>query len=256
RSLQWKLWLEILPPNEDGWSISLSKERQCYDELKTKFLLNPSEIKGDLESNNPLTLEEDSPWQQYYKDLDLKQTIEQDVKRTFPDLQLFQSQSVQTLLSNVLFIYSKMNMDISYRQGMHELCAIVYYVVQEDKSQSFIFDSNYLEHDTATLFFKIMRSVKIWYESVDYTRRDGIPIVVLLNKIQGEYLKTLDPELFQHLTKQHIEPQLFGLRWLRLLFAREFQIQNLLFLWDGLFQHDPNLRLAEWIATAMLIHIR
>lgn len=45
-------------------------------------------------------------------------------------------------------------------------------------------------------------------------------------------------------------------RWLRLLFTREFNIHDVMVLWDGLFAVDPSLEVALWICVAMLIRIR
>ena len=62
--------------------------------------------------------------------------------------------------------------------------------------------------------------------------------------------------MFNHLEKLGLEPQLYGLRWLRLLFSREFPLDQLLYVWDGLLAHDHSLKLAEWIAVAMIMHIK
>ena len=45
-------------------------------------------------------------------------------------------------------------------------------------------------------------------------------------------------------------------RWLRLLFTREFSMDDAMVLWDGLFACDPSFDLAPWICVAMLIRIR
>jgi TBC1 domain family protein 5 len=45
-------------------------------------------------------------------------------------------------------------------------------------------------------------------------------------------------------------------RWLRLLFSREFEMEDLLVLWDAIFAADPNLTMVEWIAVAMLLILR
>lgn len=83
-----------------------------------------------------------------------------------------------------------------------------------------------------------------------------MPILTSCKKIQGEIIRALDPELFRHLDKLGLEPQLYGIRWLRLLFSREYEIDELLILWDGIFSHDSNLSLVEWVASAMLIVLR
>jgi len=37
------------------------------------------------------------------------------------------------MMADILFIWTKENADISYRQGMHELLALVIFVVEQDK---------------------------------------------------------------------------------------------------------------------------
>jgi TBC1 domain family protein 5 len=53
-----------------------------------------------------------------------------------------------------------------------------------------------------------------------------------------------------------ISIQIFGIRWLRLLFGREFPMQDLLFLWDALLVDRPALDLVDSVCLALLIQIR
>jgi TBC1 domain family protein 5 len=85
---------------------------------------------------------------------------------------LFREPSVQNLMTIILLFWAKLNPDIGYRQGMHELLAIIYIVVERDAvvcNQATdviqaVFDSRYIEHDSAILFIKLMRAIKPWYE--------------------------------------------------------------------------------------------
>ena len=68
-----------------------------------------------------------NPWQQYFHDQEVRATIEQDVMRTYPELDFFQSDAVQTDLTNILFCYSRRHDEIGYRQarpwcGLEGLC--------------------------------------------------------------------------------------------------------------------------------------
>jgi len=54
-------------------------------------------------------------------------------KKSFPDINFFRNDNIQTILCNILFIYCKLNKDISYRQGMHEILAPILLVVDNDK---------------------------------------------------------------------------------------------------------------------------
>jgi TBC1 domain family protein 5 len=48
----------------------------------------------------------------------------------------------------------------------------------------------------------------------------------------------------------------FCRRWLRLLFGREFPLQDLLVLWDVIFADDENFELVNYVVVAMLMAIR
>jgi hypothetical protein len=279
RSLCWKIYLDYIPNLEtSSWKIEIDKERQHYEDLKNKFIFDPNKANKEGENwniNNPLSLEEESPWKQYFENTELQKTIKQDVERTFPDIEFFRNDNVQNILCNILFIYCKLNQDISYRQGMHEILAPILMVVDNDKIDSSntviqddliknILDSKYVEHDSFFLFCQVMKGAKSWYEfnetistAVDSTKEKFIvPIVAKCQRIQNEMLKVIDDDLFTALKRHEIEPQLYGLRWLRLLFSREFPMDDVLILWDGIFAEGNNLELVDWIALVMLIHIR
>jgi hypothetical protein len=49
------------------------------------------------------------------------------------------------------------------------------------------------------------------------------------------FLRAVDDDLYRHLCELQLEPHLFGIRWLRLLFVREFNLGQITELWDGLF---------------------
>ncbi|KAG0260040.1 TBC1 domain, member 5 [Actinomortierella ambigua] len=300
RSVCWKLYLSILPTLDlSSWPAILAKEREEYSELHRKFIraVGSEDNIPNLEVNNPLSLAEDSPWQQFFVDSELKKVIRQDVERTFPDNDYFRSQKVQDQLTDILFIFCKIHHDVSYRQGMHELLAHMLWVVSSeslDVSDSAaltapsdpimdvmknVLDSNYIAHDTFILFSRLMVAAKPWYEFSDeglsskkqrslnmdptlFGRPDtaetpGKPTPVIEWSMRiFHYLKRVDNELFNHLTSLEIQPQLFGIRWFRLLFGREFPMDDVLVLWDGIFSVDPGLKITTFIGLAMLIHIR
>ncbi|KAI9254027.1 rab-GTPase-TBC domain-containing protein [Sporodiniella umbellata] len=218
----------------------------------------------DLVDNNPLALNETNPWQQYFADSEIRKVIRQDVERTFPDVEYFRSEKVQQDLTDILFIYCKLNCNTSYRQGMHELLAPIYWVISTDSIDRLQVDENildlsdnimlqsldstYIEHDAYILFDKLMSHGKVWYEF-----NDSLPSS---SKAKKNVNSDSIPKLSDHLQDFGIEPQLYGLRWIRLLFGREFEIHELLTLWDAIFAEDPTLNIVEYICLVMLLHLR
>lgn len=84
RSLIWKLFLEVLPPNMDEWVEKTRKSRSKFEELKNRLIVNPRKAVDsvDITLNNPLSQDEESPWNKFFQDNELRLTIKQDVIRT------------------------------------------------------------------------------------------------------------------------------------------------------------------------------
>ena len=210
--------------------------------------------------------------------------IAQDVERTFPEIALFREAKVQKALTNALFIWCKQNEDVGYRQGMHELMAVLWAVRHQDSIPSthqndlhsandaeldliqILLADKWVEHDVYALFCDLMRSAKIWFEwkpkqeiapavQPSAAQQAVTPIV---SKCEGvrDLLRTADPRLAQHLDSLGIEPQLFVLRWIKLMFTREFPLDDAIRIWDGLFATDKTLALIDYICIAMLLRVR
>lgn len=197
-----------------------------------------------------------------------------------PEIPYFRESGTQAMLLDVLFIFCKLNRDIGYRQGMHEVLAPILWVISRDAidPQSFenasrkeaesdglvlaCFDPKFIEHDAFTLFGIIMQTVKSFYETGNHNPQaapgplSNSPIVERSKRIHEQYLLKVDPELTEHLTAIEILPQIFLIRWIRLLFGREFPFDGVLSLWDLLFAEDPALDLIDLVCVSMLLRIR
>ena len=144
-----------------------------------------------------------------------------------PDNSFFREHSTQNLLLDILFIFCKLNADVGYRQGMHELLAPILWVVchdaintadeapnDEDELMLSVLDRNYIEHDAFTLFCIVMQTAKSFYETMGASHGSAAsttdsPIVVRSQRIHEQYLQRTDPELTKHLTAIDILPQIF-----------------------------------------------
>lgn len=291
RSICWKVFLECLPEQKEDWVSRTTKLRNDYTQFKSKCLFDPNKGKNDqadLAVFNPLSQDETSPWKQYFLDSELKSTIKQDLDRLFPEIDFFQQSKVKEMMLNILFCHAKKNEALSYKQGMHELLAPIVYVLHKDTSicqylegsslkvAKFLMDSNFLEHDAFALFVQLMDQTETWYLQVPVAGRcernkfldphaepfadqelmPSTAIVKKLNRIQEHMLRKYDPELWVHMKNLDITPQVYGLRWIRLLFGREFPMDDVLVLWDALFADGPMLDLVDFIYISMLEAIR
>jgi TBC1 domain family protein 5 len=170
------------------------------------------------------------------QDEELRAEIQQDVERCMPEEQYFRQAKTQQMLLDILFIFCKMNQDVSYRQGMHELLAPILWVVENDavkiaNTESVqvgveqqiweTLNADFIEHDAFTIFSLLMQSAKSFYELGELERRASTtpglssnrngtsPIVERSKRIHETYLASLDPELADHLTVIEVLPQIF-----------------------------------------------
>ncbi|XP_040585117.1 TBC1 domain family member 5 isoform X2 [Mesocricetus auratus] len=291
RSICWKLFLCVLPQDKSQWISRIKELRAWYTSIKEIHITNPRKVVGqqDLMINNPLSQDEGSLWNKFFQDKELRSMIEQDVKRTFPEMQFFQQENVRKILTDVLFCYARENEQLLYKQGMHELLAPLIFTLhcdhqaflhasesaQPSEEMKTLLNPEYLEHDAFAMFSQLMETAEPWFSTFEHDGQKGketlmtpipfarpqdlgptVAIVTKVNQIQDHLLKKHDIELYMHLNRLEIAPQIYGLRWVRLLFGREFPLQDLLVVWDALFADGLSLSLVDYVFIAMLLYIR
>nr|CAD7588099.1 unnamed protein product [Timema genevievae] len=271
RSVCWRYLLGVLPPDPAEWLLRLRECRKHYSQILLELSIDPWD--RDEPEDNPLSQKAESIWHQYFCDKELRAVIRQDVVRTFPGVDFFRKETIQDAMVNILFCYARENPIMCYRQGMHEILAPLMFVLHCDH-QALLHTKEQLA--ISTLFTDIMSSIESCYRINDLTPTrtgyfpantqrspDGLrehraenEVVAQLNSIRDKLLAPHDPELHQHLQDLDIPLPLFGIRWLRLLFGREFPLQDLLVLWDAIFAEGQKFELVNYIVVAMLIAIR
>uniref|UniRef100_A0A8D3E5T1 TBC1 domain family member 5 n=1 Tax=Scophthalmus maximus TaxID=52904 RepID=A0A8D3E5T1_SCOMX len=291
RSVCWKLYLEVLPEDKGQWINQTKELRAKYEKIKEMHITNPRKAAGqqDLVVNNPLSQDEGSLWNKFFQDKELKGMVKQDVFRTFPEIRYFQDEDVRTKLTDILFCYARENEQLLYKQGMHELLAPIVFVLHCDhqafqhasetaspsEEMKCLLNPEYLEHDAYAMFSQLMETAEPWFSSFEREVRKGkeemltsipfarpqdsgpsVAIVTKVNRIQDQLVKKHDVELHMHLNRLEIAPQIYGIRWVRLLFGREFPLQDLLVVWDALFGDSITLDLVDYVFVAMLLYIR
>lgn len=153
-----------------------------------------------------------------------------------PENDYFREPATQMTLLDILFIFCKLNPDVGYRQGMHELLAPILWVVEQDAlaPESLrerpsgsdllcqICDAKYTEHDAFTLFSIIMQNAKSFYEQAAHGTPSALikktegaaaplenPMVTRVRRIFEDYLPQVDPNLATHLKEIDLIPQVF-----------------------------------------------
>lgn len=133
-------------------------------------------------------------------------------------------------MTDILFVYSKLNPDVGYRQGMHELLAPILWTVDRDSLKEpstevnptqknseglmlKLLDPGFVEHDSFTLFLSVMQTARTYYEHGEIPSVNGqmhvIPIVERCHYLHKEALSIIDNELAEHLEAVEVLPQIF-----------------------------------------------
>ncbi|XP_055378420.1 TBC1 domain family member 5 homolog B isoform X2 [Condylostylus longicornis] len=286
RSVCWSVLLRVLSSNPLDWLDQREQQRRRYQNLKEEFAKNPHN--NVLVNDNPLSQSKQSLWNQYFGDQELFSIIKQDVVRTFPGVDFFRKPFVQDAMTNILFYYAREHPYMSYRQGMHEILAPILFVMFYDHQSllhfkelsenidnllATVLNPDFLEEDCYSIFSRLMSSIESYYRIAnmiptteghfpavnvgdDFKQTSEVEVIGQLNYIRENILRKEDPYLYNHLQELEIPLHLFGIRWLRLLFGREFPLLDLLMLWDAIFAESDNFQLPNYILVAMLIRIR
>lgn len=267
------------------WRDVASEWRARYEELKREAFVDPrngSTGPADPAVHNPLSDADESLWKIYWQNEEVKIEIHRDVVRCYPEIEWFQGEEVQGLLLRVLYVHAKQS-KLGYRQGMHELLAPIVLMLHRERESAAeaaaaadpsisallatFADPQYLEHDAFALLDALLARSGEWFESNSAPPAPApagavaapptpSPIIRKCRYIQDALLCKFDTPLYDHLTAISIEPQLYLLRWLRLLFGREFHVEDALIVWDAVFAYDDRLGLVDYFCTAMLMFIR
>lgn len=148
-----------------------------------------------------------------------------------------------------------------------------------------LYDPDFIEHDTYALFSKILTHLSPFYiqsrrftpppaasqidnslgvtldgangnDSNGASNNNGSAVLRKCKYIQDVLLKKHDEALSIHLAEVELEPQLYLLRWIRIIFGREFHLEDTVTVWDSIFAFDDHFGFIDHMAVAMLIFIR
>ncbi|KAJ9538508.1 hypothetical protein OSB04_031241 [Centaurea solstitialis] len=113
-----------------------------------------------------------------------------------------------------------------------------------------VLSEKFMEHDAYSMFDALMNGdggvvamSNFFSHSSSNGPQNGLPPVLEASSALYHLLSKVDLSLYTHLVELGVEPQYFALRWLRVLFGREFALEDLLVIWDEIFALD-NSRLS------------
>ncbi|KAL7719100.1 TBC1 domain family member 5 [Entamoeba marina] len=277
RTLSWHIFLNNLHlPVTEQWVEIISKQRKRYEQLRVQHWDNKNKLEPKQTFVDPLAPPTVDP--EIIKNKDILRRVETDVQRLYSDNPYFTSDSLRSMITRMCYIFAKDNEVLNYQQGFHELIAIIYYALHHDQFLSYfqnnkenleieepfksvlttLYDNVYLEHDSYALFECLMKDLGYLFEFKDATRT--------AQDLMSSHIQTKCEQIFERLSKfdgqyhvlltKHNVQSMIGIKWLKMLFTREFHLEDSIIIWDSLFAFGNSLQLCDNFFLAMLYYIR
>ena len=277
RSLIWRILLNNLSLNFNEWEENLTSSRKKYEEYSKRFI--DTKFSFTQKQDHPLAMVEKSQWKKFFNDIDLYEEITKDIRRTRTHMSFFfmpyvsnreitgeqitkaaditknehtshrvkkDFESNADVMTRILFIYGKLHPEVRYVQGMNELLAPIFFCFSLDTNP---FCLPYLEADAFTCFENLMSVVKdVFIRGVDKTETG---IEARMHRL-SQLLKFIDYDVYNKLQKENIEMQFFAFRWFTLFFTQDFEMPDILRLWDSLLSEDDIFDFMNMIILAIL----
>jgi len=159
------------------------------------------------------------------------------------DLKIFFNHAwCQSSLKRLLYVWSMVNSDVSYFQGLNELVSPFFLIFLTNKfgdvsNDSFITNTSFLLEAKKVLLaiesdtFWCMNTLMSLFKQ-KYIFSEGYIFTEDMIKAFEKLYRKINPSLANHLDKIGVTYIHFSLRWMLCLFIREFSIKNLILIWD------------------------
>ena len=267
RAYIWKIILGYLPLDISEWDSTLAKKREEYKIYK-KFI--KEKLKKELEKKE-------------YTSKDILEQIIKDVYRTNTQFSFFfqptdknknfnkeeilniynkrknwdfsnieevykydnfENETHTDVLKRILFTYSSILQDVSYHQGMNEILAPIYYTFSYDKLYLEENEED-IEADSFWSFYFLLNGIKNNFEE----NQEGL---FYKSEILNECLKIVDEDVYNKLLEKNIKCEFFCLRWFVVLFGQDFDMGDVIRIWDFVFSCENKNYLLFYVCLAVI----
>lgn len=233
---------------------SVSRKTSLRRRGSSRILRGPS-IKKPLErveienKESPLSAQPSSPLGEADHVEDYLETIIMDVERLFPGEEFFNASTPVALkakrsLIEILYIFSKCNPHVGYKQGFHEIFGLIYMnlykeaieipntntMTNDDYEILSLYDINYISHDLFTILNKFLIlsgiTTRFFQDEANLWRS--------IEQFNASLMKIDQLIHYNLISKLKILSELWAIRFFRLLLLRELgnDLRVTSLLWD------------------------
>lgn len=157
----------------------------------------------------------------------------------------FENETHSDVIERIIYIYSKLNKQVGYVQGMNELIAPIYYCFSIDNTVSL----ENVEADTFWCFTFLMKDVKkLFLKESDNSEGGILDRVFTLDLIVSHIQK----DIYKILSKNNVNIFHFAFSWINIFFCQEFIMPDIIRLWDIIFSEQDRFSFVYFFAMAIL----
>ena len=271
RPFTWKILLKYLPINIYEWDSFLLKKRNEYKtfikliesklgkelsnkDYKTKELLEQIikdvsrtsfELSFFFQSTNKKMLSSSEITELYNKRKYNSKII--DIKEYYSPFITEENKTHADILKRILLIFSILRPDIGYHQGLNEILAPIYYCYSYDKLYENEKEED-IEADSFWSFYNLISQLEKTFNNDE--KQEGL---YLLKETLEKCLKLVDEDILITLGNKNIKLEYFCFKWFILLFSQEFNIGDIMKLWDLVFSNENKYYYLIYISLAFLL---
>jgi len=152
------------------------------------------------------------------------------------------------VLERILYIYSKINKDVGYVQGMNAILAPIYYCYCLDNTC----EKDNIEADTYWSFSYLMEDIKKIFQKKNDNLKGGIIDKIILLELM---VSKIDKDIFNKLQHNNkIDNFYFAIKWINLFFSQQMIMPDTLRLWDIIFSEDDRYYFVYIFSLAILAY--
>ena len=151
------------------------------------------------------------------------------------------------IISKILFIYTKFEPELSYVQGMNEILAPLYYCFSLGNEDEPI---DNIEADSFYAYYFLMLRFKSLFNKNEDKKDIGINGKT---KRLTKMLEFIDNNLYNYLKEIKFDFSILAFRWISLLFSQNFEMIDLIRLWDYLFSNGNIMERCYYISLSIIL---
>ena len=157
------------------------------------------------------------------------------------------------VIERILYIYSKLNKDVNYVQGMNELIAPIYFsfFIDNNELEEKKVDIENIEADSFWCFSNLIGEIKNIFIKEKDNEVDGI--FYIINKFE-KLIESYDIELYNLFKNNNVSFIHISFRWFSLFFSQDFLMPDTLRLWDIFFCEENKLYFVYYFSLGLLIY--